>query len=97
MEVRGLQGISTATEYGLADLRQLVDLLVERQIKAVFIESSVPRSSVEALVEGAAARGHAVAIGGELFSDALGAEGTPEGTYAGMIRHNVDTIVAALR
>ncbi|MBP2017679.1 manganese/zinc/iron transport system substrate-binding protein [Symbiobacterium terraclitae] len=97
IEVRGLQGISTATEYGLADLRQLVDLLVERQIKAVFIESSVPRSSVEALVEGAAARGHAVAIGGELFSDALGAEGTPEGTYAGMIRHNVDTIVAALR
>lgn len=97
VEVRGLQGISTATEYGLADLQQTVDLLVERQIKAVFVESSVPRSSVEALVAGAAARGHAVTIGGELFSDALGAEGTPEGTYVGMVRHNVNTIVAALR
>lgn len=97
IEVAGLQGISTATEYGLADLQQMIDLLVEREIRAVFIESSVPRSAIEALVEGAAARGHAVTIGGELFSDAMGAEGTPEGTYAGMIRHNVRTIVDALR
>lgn len=97
IEVAGLQGISTATEYGLADLQQMIDLLVEREIKAVFIESSVPRSSIEALVEGAAARGHQVSIGGELFSDAMGPEGTPEGTYVGMIRHNVRAIVEALR
>jgi len=97
VEVMGLQGVSTAAEYGLADLQLLVDVLVARGIKAVFVESSVPRSSIEALVEGAAARGHTVTIGGELFSDALGPEGTPEGTYVGMVRHNVDTIVAALR
>jgi len=97
VEVMGLQGVSTAAEYGLADLQRLVDVLVARGIKAVFVESSVPRSSIEALVEGAAARGHTVTIGGELFSDALGPEGTPEGTYVGMLRHNVDTIVAALR
>lgn len=97
IEVAGLQGISTATEYGLADLQQMIDLLVEREIKAVFIESSVPRSSIEALVEGAAALGHQVSIGGELFSDAMGPEGTPEGTYVGMIRHNVRAIVEALR
>lgn len=97
VEVAGLQGISTAAEYGLADLERTIELLVERQIKAVFIESSVPRSAIEALVAGAAARGHAVTIGGELFSDAMGAEGTPEGTYVGMIRHNVRTIADALR
>lgn len=97
VEVMGLQGISTAAEYGLADVQKLVDLLVQRKIKAVFVESSVPKRSIEALVEGAKARGHAVAIGGELFSDAMGAAGTPEGTYVGMVRHNVDTIVKALK
>ncbi|MFZ5818067.1 MAG: metal ABC transporter solute-binding protein, Zn/Mn family [Bacillota bacterium] len=97
IEVMGLQGISTATEYGLADVQQMVDLLVSRKVKAVFVESSVPKRSIEALVQGAGARGHRVSIGGELFSDAMGAEGTPEGTYIGMVRHNVDTIVKALR
>ncbi|MFZ5828394.1 MAG: metal ABC transporter solute-binding protein, Zn/Mn family [Bacillota bacterium] len=97
IEVMGLQGISTATEYGLADVQSLVDLLVSRKIKAVFVESSVPKRSIEALVEGAGAKGHKVAIGGELFSDAMGAAGTPEGTYIGMVRHNVETIVNALK
>lgn len=97
VEVMGLQGISTATEYGLADVQHLVDLLTERGIKAVFVESSVPRRSVEALVEGAAARGHTVSIGGELYSDAMGAADSPEGSYLGMVRHNVDTIAKALR
>lgn len=97
VEVMGLQGISTAAEYGLADVQRLVDLLVQRKIKAVFVESSVPKRSIEALVEGARAKGHTVVIGGELFSDAMGAEGTPEGTYIGMVRHNVDTIVKALK
>lgn len=97
IEVTGLQGISTATEYGLADVQNVVDLLVTRKIKAVFVESSVPKRSIEALVEGAGAKGHKVAIGGELFSDAMGAAGTPEGTYSGMVRHNVDIIVKALK
>lgn len=97
LEVMGLQGFSTATEYGLADVQRMVDLLVDRRIKAVFVESSVPRRSVEALVQGAGARGHQVVIGGELFSDAMGAGGTPEGTYVGMVRHNVDQIVNALK
>ncbi|HYF95532.1 MAG TPA: zinc ABC transporter substrate-binding protein [Symbiobacteriaceae bacterium] len=97
VEVMGLQGISTAAEYGLNDVQRLVDLLVQRKIKAVFVESSVPKRSIEALVEGARAKGHTVEIGGELFSDAMGAPGTPEGTYLGMVRHNVDTIVKALK
>lgn len=97
IEVMGLQGISTDTEYGLHDVSSLVDLLVEREIKAVFIESSIPRRSIDAVVQGAKAKGHKVLIGGELFSDAMGDEGTVEGTYIGMVRHNVDTIVAALK
>lgn len=97
IEVVGLQGISTDTEVGLKDIQNLVGFLTERGIKAVFVESSVPRRSLEAVVEGAASRGHSVTIGGELYSDALGEPGTPAGTYIGMIRHNVDTIVAALK
>ncbi len=97
LEVVGLQGISTDTEVGLRDVQSLVQFISERQIRAVFIESSVPRRSIEAVVQGAASRGRTVEIGGELFSDALGAAGTPEGTYIGMVRHNVDTIVAALK
>jgi manganese/zinc/iron transport system substrate-binding protein len=97
VEVVGLQGISTVTEYGLNDVRRLVDLIVGRRVKAVFIESSVPRRSIDAVVEGCRARGHQVVVGGTLFSDAMGAAGTPEGTYVGMVRANVRTIVEALR
>jgi manganese/zinc/iron transport system substrate-binding protein len=75
----------------------MVDMLVERGIKAVFVESSVPRKSIEAVVEGCQGKGHDVVIGGELFSDAMGEVGTPEGTYVGMVRHNVRTMVDALR
>lgn len=96
IEVVGLQGISTAAEYGSKDVTELRDMLVERKIKAVFVESSVPKKSIEAVIEGAKKKGHEVAIGGELFSDAMGKAGTPEGTYVGMVRHNVDTIVNAL-
>jgi len=96
LEVRGIQGISTESEAGLRDINSLVDFLVERKIPAVFVETSVPRKSVEALIEGARARGHEVIIGGELFSDAMGAAGTYEGTYIGMIDHNVTTIARAL-
>jgi len=97
IDVIGIQGISTSSEYGLQDLNKLVAVLVERKVKAVFVESSVPRRSIEALIAGAEGQGHAVRLGGELFSDAMGAAGTPEGTYVGMVTHNVDTIVEALK
>lgn len=96
IEVLGIQGISTLTEAGLQDVQRVVDLVVERRIPALFVESSVPRRSVEAVQAACAEKGHTVGIGGELFSDAMGAAGTPEGTYVGMVRHNVDTLVAAL-
>jgi manganese/zinc/iron transport system substrate-binding protein len=96
IEVLGIQGISTESEAGLNRISALVDLLVERGITAVFVESSVSDRNMRALVEGAAARGHEVQIGGELFSDAMGPEGTYEGTYIGMIDHNVTVIAAAL-
>lgn len=97
IKVIGLQGISTASEAGLKDVADLRDFLVENRIKAVFVESSVPKKTIQAVVDGAKEKGHEVKIGGELFSDAMGGPGTPEGTYIGMVRHNVDTIVNALK
>jgi len=97
VEVRGLQGMNTAAEAGVADVQALARFIAERQIKAVFIESSVPREAIEAVQAAVRARGWEMVIGGELFSDAMGADGTPEGTYIGMVRHNVDTIVRALK
>lgn len=95
-EVRGLQGISTASEAGTGDVQGLADFIVERKIRAVFVESSVPLRNVEAVQAAVRSRGWDVQIGGELFSDAMGNAGTPEGTYVGMIKHNIDTIVGAL-
>ncbi|WP_135506658.1 metal ABC transporter solute-binding protein, Zn/Mn family [Roseovarius aestuariivivens] len=95
-EVVGIQGISTESEAGLNRISTLADMLVEREIGAVFVESSVSDRNIRALVEGAAAQGHDVKIGGELFSDAMGEPGRYEGTYIGMIDHNVTTIAAAL-
>lgn len=94
--VEGIQGISTDSEAGLARIAELVDLLVAEEIPAVFVESSVSDRAVRALIEGAVAAGHEVAIGGTLYSDAMGAEGTYEGTYLGMIDHNVTVISRAL-
>jgi manganese/zinc/iron transport system substrate-binding protein len=96
LDVMGIQGLSTESEAGLKDINRLVDLLVSRRIPAVFVETSVSDKNVKALIEGAAARGHRVTIGGELFSDAMGAPGTYEGTYEGMIDHNITVIVKAL-
>jgi len=96
LEVLAIQGISTDSEASLQDINALVDTLVARRVPAVFVESSVPRKTIDALVEGCRARGHAVAVGGELFSDAMGRAGSPEGTYVGMVLHNVDTVAAAL-
>lgn len=96
IEVMGIQGLSTESEAGLKDINRIVDELVRRRIPAVFVETSVSDKNVKALIEGAAARGHQVTIGGELFSDAMGAAGTYEGTYVGMIDHNATTITRAL-
>ncbi len=95
-EVRGLQGISTASEAGTADVQALADFIVERGIPAIFVESSVPTRTIEAVQAAVRARGAEVQIGGQLFSDAMGSAGTPEGNYLGMVRHNIDTLVKAL-
>ena len=95
-DVRGLQGISTASEAGTADVQVLADFIAEKQIKAIFVETSVPVRTIEALQAAVQARNFQVAIGGQLFSDAMGDPGSPEGTYLGMVRHNIDTIVGAL-
>lgn len=95
-EVVGIQGISTDSEAGLRRIGELVDMLVENKIGAVFVETSVSDRNIRALIEGAAAQGHPVVIGGALFSDAMGAPGTYEGTYVGMIDHNATTISSAL-
>ena len=97
IEVRGLQGVSTAAETGTKDVTDLRDMLVRRGIKAVFVETSVPEDRIRAVIEGAAELGHRVVLGGSLYSDSTGPEGTPEGTYVGMFRHNVDAIVDALK
>lgn len=97
VEVLGLQGISTVAEYGVNDVRELVDLIVARQIPAIFVESSVPERSINAVREGCLARGHKVVIGGTLYSDAMGGAGSGADTYVGMVRSNVTTIVEALR
>jgi manganese/zinc/iron transport system substrate-binding protein len=95
-EVLGVQGISTESEAGLNRISELVDLLVQRNISAVFVETSVSDRNMRALIEGAAAQGHEVTIGASLFSDAMGPDGTYEGTYLGMIDHNVTNISRAL-
>lgn len=96
IEVEGIQGLSTESEAGVRRIQELVALLVERRIPAVFVETSVSDRNVLALIEGAAARGHRVVVGGALFSDAMGEPGSYEGTYIGMIDHNVTTIARAL-
>jgi len=95
-EVKGLQGISTQSEAGTADVAELAKFITARRIPAIFVESSVPPRAIEAVQAAVRARGFEVAIGGELFSDAMGDPGTPEGTYIGMVRHNIETIVTAL-
>jgi manganese/zinc/iron transport system substrate-binding protein len=96
IDVRGLQGMSTATEATAGDIQALAEFIAERRIPAIFVESSVPPATIEAVQEAVRDRGFDVVIGGQLFSDAMGAAGTPEGTYLGMVRYNTDTIVKAL-
>ncbi|MBD0291698.1 MAG: zinc ABC transporter substrate-binding protein [Thermoleophilia bacterium] len=95
-QVLGLQGISTAAEAGTADVQRLADLIAQREIPAIFVESSVPQQTIKAVQEAVRSRGFDVEIGGQLFSDAMGDAGTPEGTYIGMVLSNVRTIVEGL-
>ena len=91
-----MQGTSTESEAGLADINRLVDLIVSRGIPAVFVETSVSDRNVTALREGAQSRGHAVALGGQLYSDALGGAGSGAETLEAVLLTNVETIHAGL-
>jgi zinc/manganese transport system substrate-binding protein len=97
MEVRGLQGISTLTDYGLSDVNSLVNYIVSKKIKAIFVESSVSGRAINAVLVGCKSKGWPVKIGGTLYSDALGAADKPEGTYIGMVKYNTQVIVSALK
>lgn len=96
LTVMSIQGLSTASEAGVSDINRLVDAIVTRRIPAIFVESTLSEKNIRAVIEGAASRGFAVKLGGMLFADSMGKAGTPEGTYAGMIEHNVSTITKAL-
>ena len=96
-QVVGLQGLSTATEAGVQDVQKMGDFIIDNKVKAIFVESSVPKRTIEALQEAVKSKGFETVIGGTLFSDALGSDGTEEGTYVGMYKHNVKTIVGALK
>ncbi|MFS4417304.1 metal ABC transporter solute-binding protein, Zn/Mn family [Maribacter sp. 2307ULW6-5] len=96
-EVVGLQGLSTATEAGVQDVQNLAKLIMDKEVKAIFVETSVPKRTIEALQQAVLSKGFEVAIGGTLYSDALGNPGTEEGTYLGMFRYNVNTMVEALK
>ncbi len=97
IEVKGLQGISTLSDFGLKDVAELVNLIISRNIKSIFIETSVSPKAIEAVAAGCQQKGHQVSIGGKLYSDAMGEQGTTEGTYIGMFRGNVNTIVSGLK
>lgn len=97
IEVVGLQGISTVAEYGVNDVSNLVELIVSRRIRAIFVESSVSERSIHAVQQGCLARGFEVAIGGTLYSDAMGEKGSGADNYVGMVKSNVNTVVAALK
>lgn len=96
-DVLGIQGTSTATEATTADIERVAGVIADREVSAVFIESSVPRQTIDAVLAAAERKGQNAKVGGELFTDAAGDEGTPEGTYIGMVRHNIDLIHAGLR
>jgi manganese/zinc/iron transport system substrate-binding protein len=96
VEVRGLQGISTTSEAGARDVQNLATFITERRIPAIFVETSVSPRGIQAVREAVRSKGFNVEIGGTLYGDALGNRGTPEGTYTGAVRHNVDTIVRGL-
>lgn len=97
IEVKGLQGLSTVAEFGLKDVSDMVEYITVNQIPAIFLESAVPPRSIKAVMEGCEKKGFEVKMGGTLFADAMGEEGTEEGSYIGMVKHNVRTIKSALQ
>lgn len=97
MRVVGLQGTSTDSEISTRDMQELANYIVEHGIKAIFVESSVPHRSIQAVQQAVCARGWNVTIGPDLYSDALADNGNDDATYYGMIQHNVDAIVSVLR
>jgi manganese/zinc/iron transport system substrate-binding protein len=97
IEVKGLQGLSTLSDFGIKDITDMVNMIIQRKIKSVFVESSVSSKSIEAVVEGCKEKKHTLSIGGTLYSDAMGADNTPEGTYIGMMTKNTITICQALK
>lgn len=96
IKVKAIQGISTQTEAGITDVNNLIDFIVENKVPSIFVESSVSDKNIKAVIEGCAAKGHTLEIGGELYSDAMGPPGTYEGTYIGMMDHNATTVARAL-
>jgi manganese/zinc/iron transport system substrate-binding protein len=97
IDVVGIQGTSTQTEATTADVERVAQVIADRGVKAVFVESAASPQTIEAVLASAAERGRRAAIGGELYADAAGEEGTPQGGYLGMVRHNIDLIAAGLR
>lgn len=97
MQVEGLQGISTVADFGLKDIAEIIDLIIDNKVKAIFVETSVSEKSINAVITGCQEKGHSVKIGGYLYSDAMGELGTEEGTYIGMFKKNVSTIVNNLK
>ena len=97
MQVEAIQGVSTVSDFGLRDIANLTDLIIENEIKAIFVETSVSDKSINALITGCREKGHDVSIGGYLYSDAMDELGTEKGTYIGMFKHNINTIVEALK
>jgi manganese/zinc/iron transport system substrate-binding protein len=97
IDVAAIQGLSTAAEATTDDIERVADVIADRGVKAVFIESSVPPQTIDAVLASAREKGQDAVVGGELFSDAAGREGTPEGTYIGMLRSNVKHLVEGLR
>jgi manganese/zinc/iron transport system substrate-binding protein len=97
VDVHAIQGISTVAEATTADVERVAEVIAERGVRAVFVESSVPRQTIDAVLAAAAERGAEATVGGELFTDAAGDDGTEEGTYIGMVRANADKIAEALR
>jgi manganese/zinc/iron transport system substrate-binding protein len=97
IEVRGLQGISTTSEYGIRDVSDLAQYVYKNEIKSIFVESSIPKRAIKAVQSAVENLGGEVGLGGELYSDALGTAGGPAGTYIGMVLTNTETIVSALK
>jgi len=97
LQVIGVQGLSTASDFGLRDIAEITELIIENDIKAIFIETSVSDKAIQAVLNGAIENGQEVVIGGYLFSDAMGEFGTEKGTYIGMIKSNVNVIVEGLK